>query len=424
VPEPLLAGVLFVGSLVLLLVRPRWLPDWAAALGGGVLMLAVGTWTPRQAAQMLADSTDVLLFFLGLGLVSATADRAGLFEAVAHFAATAARGSQHRLLVGLFVIGTLLTAVLSNDATALLLTPVAFVSATRLRLNPRPYVFACALVANAASFLLPVANPANLLILQRTPLTLGAFLARLLVPSLVVLVATLAGLTWLFREELRSPFAKVTDSGPLLSGRTRASLFGVCGLGVVYVVGAAAGWPLGRVAVSGAGLLTLVDVLIAGLEPRQRVYDLPFGLLGLVIGLLLLVGGAEQVKLFAPLVQAIDAVSASGASALPGLVIGMAVLANITNNLPAALVAASALGSMPGGADRSDLVAATIVGVNLGPNLTTVGSLATMLWLVLLRRRGLEVSAVDYVRVGGLVTVPALLLGSAALWLVSRGLAS
>jgi arsenical pump membrane protein len=145
--------------------------------------------------------------------------------------------------------------------------------------------------------------------------------------------------------------------------------------------------------------------------------DIPWSLLGLVAGLLLLVGGAEQANLFAPLVGAISAAARQGPNGLPGLVVGTAVLANVVNNLPAAVVSASALSTLPSGADRSNLVAAVIVGVNLGPNLTTIGSLATMLWLLLLRRRGLNVSPLEYLRVGAVVTVPALAVAAATLWL-------
>ena len=169
-------------------------------------------------------------------------------------------------------------------------------------------------------------------------------------------------------------------------------------------------------------MLVVVDALVAGWEPLRVVREVPWGLLGLVAGLLLLVGGAEQASLFRPLVGAIDTVSVLGPTGLPALVVGMALLANVINNLPGALVAATALSILPSGVDRSNLVAAVIVGVNLGPNLTTIGSLATMLWLVLLQRRGLEVSALEYVRVGGLVTVPALVLAAAALWVTGGAL--
>ena len=263
-PEPLTVGVLFGGTLALLLVRPRRVPDWAAALGGGLAMILVGVWTLDQALRNLAESSDVLLFFVGLGVASTTADRAGLFDAAAHFAAATAHGSQRRLLVGLFAVSTVVTAELSNDATALLLTPVAFAAASRLGLNPRPYVFTCAMVANAASFILPVSNPANLLIMARVPLNLIEFTARLMAPSLVALGATLVGLLWLFRADLEAPYMDVPSSGPALTSRARASLVGVVGLGAIYVLAAAMGWPLGRVAVVGAAVLVVLDARVAG----------------------------------------------------------------------------------------------------------------------------------------------------------------
>src|SRR5579859_748 len=294
VPEPLTAGAVFAISLVLLLIRPRRVPDWSAALAGGLLMIGTGVLTPQQALRQLSDSADVLLFFLGLGVISSTADRSGLFQTAARLAAAAARGSQRRLLVGLFVVGTVLTAVLSNDATALLLTPVAFAVATLLVLNPRPYVFACALVANAASFLLPVSNPANLLMLARVPLSLSGFVGRLLLPSILALGCTLVGLLLVFRAELQAPYIDRRVSSAALTSRTRASMLGVSGLAVAYVVASAVGWPLGRVAVGGAIVLVAVDGAIAGWQPRHLVRDLPWALVLLVAGLLLLVGGAER----------------------------------------------------------------------------------------------------------------------------------
>lgn len=211
-----IGAAIFVGSLALLLVRPRRVPDWAAALGGGVLLVAIGVLPLADAIHQLATSWNVFLFFLGLGLSAATADRAGVFRAAAEAAARLSRGSQHYLLISLYAGGVLITAVLSNDATALLLTPVAFAVATRLGLDPRPYAYACALVANAASFLLPVSNPANLLVLSRAPLALGAFLTRLLLPSILSTAVTLAGLMVVFRVELAMPFtAPSVSSRPL-----------------------------------------------------------------------------------------------------------------------------------------------------------------------------------------------------------------
>jgi arsenical pump membrane protein len=414
------AAAIFVSSLVLLLVRPRRVPDWAAALGGGTLLVVIGVLPVGDALGQLAASWNVFLFFLGLGLSASAADRAGIFRAAADAAARLGCGSQPRLLISLYVAGVLVTAVLSNDATALLLTPVVFAVATRLGLDPRPYAFACALVANAASFLLPVSNPANLLVLSSAPLSLGAFLVRLLLPSLLAVTFTLAGLLIIFRAELAAPFAAPSAPPQRLERRTVVGLAGAAVLATIYVMASAVGWPLGVVATFGALLLVVLDAAVAGWRPRALLGEVPWTLFPLLVGLLLLVSGAERAGLIAPLVQMVEASAHLGTNGLPVAALGMAVLANVVNNLPAALIATLALGGLAPGIERSDLAAAVIVGVNLGPNLTTIGSLATMLWLVLMRRRGVEVSALTYFRVGVVTTVPALFAAAAGLWIAAR----
>jgi arsenical pump membrane protein len=412
--QQVLATLIFVTSLALLLVRPRRVPDWAAALGGGVLMVGSGLLPVADAGRRLAEQWDIFLFFLGLSVSSAVVGRAGVFRAAANLAIDWARGSQTRLLIGLYGVGVVVTAVLSNDATALLLTPVAFAVATRAGVSPRPYAFACAMVANAASFLLPVSNPSNLILLSGTPLGLVGFVGRLLVPSAIALVVTLAGLLLVFRDELSGRF------GPSLSERVsrRARLLsaGIFVLGLIYIVAAALNLPLGVVAVLGGLALLTLDATSSG-SAAGVVREVPWGLFPLFGGLLLLVGGAERQGLFGAFEAGIRAAGGLGRLGAPLTTLGTAVLANLINNLPAALVAASALSGLPLDRTRADLVAATIVGVNLGPNLTTIGSLATMLWLLLLRRRGLDVSAWAYLRIGVTITVPALVAAAAGLWL-------
>src|SRR5712691_5572266 len=342
-----LAAAIFLGSMVLLLLRPRRVPDWAAALGGGLLLVVVGVLPWGDALGQLAGSSNAFLFFLGLRLSAATADRAGVFRAAAEAAARLGHASQRRLLIGLYVAGALVTAVLSNDATALLLTPVAFAVATRLGLDPRPYAFACALVANAASFLLPVSNPANLLVLSSAPLPLGAFLVRLLLPSVLSIVFTLAGLLVIFRTELAMPFAVPSGNLQRLARRTALVLVGTGALAILYLIASALNWPLGIVAVAGALLLVTLDGLVAGWQPRALLQEVPWTLFPLLAGLLLLVAGAERIGLFAPFVDMVEQSACLGPTGLPLAALGMAVLANGLNNLPAALVAASALGGLP-----------------------------------------------------------------------------
>lgn len=240
-------------------------------------MVGLGLLSAADALQRLLDEWDIFLFFLGLSLSSVVADQGGVFRAAAALAVRWAAGSQVRLLVGLFAVGALVTGVLSNDATALLLTPVAFALATRAGVSPRPYAFACALVANAASFLLPVSNPSNLVLLGREPMSLGGFLGRLLFPEVLALLATLAGLLIVFRTDLRERFESPTSTQPP-GRRARLDAAGVAALAVGYIVAAALGLPLGVVAVVGGLTLVAIDGAVAstagegsagGWQPRR-----------------------------------------------------------------------------------------------------------------------------------------------------------
>src|SRR5690242_6705701 len=215
-------------------------------------MVVLGLITPVEALRSIASEWNIFAFFLGLGISSATADRAGVFRAAAGMVTRWAAGDQRRLLVGVYVLGVLVTAVLSNDATALLLTPVVFAIATRVGVDPRPYAFACALVANAASFVLPVSNPSNLLLLSRAPLTLRVFLQELLPATVLALAVTLGGLLVVFRSELSVPFDHPILEKDPTDRRTIVVAWGVGGLGLLYVLGAALGWPLGAVALAAA----------------------------------------------------------------------------------------------------------------------------------------------------------------------------
>src|SRR5215208_7197161 len=183
---PLLAVLISSGTLGLILLRPRNLPEPVAASLGACAMIVLGIITPLGAARAIMASWNVFLFFVGLMLASVAAERAGVFDAAADLVARIGRGSARLLLAAVSLLGMLVTAVLSNDATALLLTPVVFSLPRRLGLPPLPYAYACALVANAASFILPVSNPANLLVAAGAPMPLDEFVRRPLAAELCV----------------------------------------------------------------------------------------------------------------------------------------------------------------------------------------------------------------------------------------------
>ena len=156
----LLPGCLiFIATLVLVITRPRSVPEWLAALGGGAGMLLLGIVTVRQAGQVLWDNLNVFGFFLGLMTISALAESAGFFDTLARLAARHSGHSARRLFLNVMLIGTVITVFLTNDATALILTPLVYALVVRLRLEPLPFMFATTFIADTASFVLPVSNP-------------------------------------------------------------------------------------------------------------------------------------------------------------------------------------------------------------------------------------------------------------------------
>jgi len=168
------------------MARPRRVTEAIAAASGAILMLLGGYVGLGEALTLVRGQWNVYGFFLGLMMTSALADQAGVFEVLTHQVARWARESALRLYLAVFLLGTLITAFLSNDATALILTPVVYALVTRLRLSPLPFLFACTFIADTASFLLPVSNPINIMVINVFRGGLGS--RTLLDPSLLLVI--------------------------------------------------------------------------------------------------------------------------------------------------------------------------------------------------------------------------------------------
>src|ERR1700733_16260098 len=168
--------IIALASIVLMLVRPRGIPEWLWIGSGAVLLVATGLLPVSGALHAIREGVDVYLFLAGMMLLAELAREEGVFDWVADFAVRHARGSASRLFLWVYLAGTVVTALLSNDATAVVLTPAVLAAVRRAKVEPRPHLLACALIANAASFLLPIANPANLVVFGAHLPSLGPWL--------------------------------------------------------------------------------------------------------------------------------------------------------------------------------------------------------------------------------------------------------
>jgi len=347
---------------------------------------------------------NVLLFIFGLMGISAAAEYSGLFEWIAGVLLERGGGSRRRLFVSLFIAGSAMTIFFSNDATAIVFTPIIFRTVAKRGIDALPYLYACTFVADTASFGLPFSNPTNLLVMPRPDFV--PFLLHLGPPMLVSLVINLAVFLLIFQTRLRGRYE--IEPAHAIEPRQRHTLAAMIAVAAAYVIALALKWPLGPVALVGA-LLVLVMAKVTPREASQRIGWSTFPLLA---GLFVLLDAVSRSGFATWAIGELHRAAHEGPlAAILTAAFGSALAANLFNNLPTAVIS----GTVVSHGSQSWLAYPLIVGVDLGPNLTTTGSLATILWLSILRNRGLTINPLDYLRLG-LTVVPAMLIVT-SLWL-------
>jgi arsenical pump membrane protein len=394
------------------IVRPWRLPEalWAVLGAIGLVVLSLLPW--RDALRAVGSGADVYLFLGGMMLLAELARQQGVFDWLATRTVRLARGSAKRLFALVFAVGTLVTAFLSNDATAVVLTPAVFAAAKAAKAEPLPYLFICAFVANAASFLLPISNPANLVVFGSHMPALGSWLAQFALPSVMSIGATYVLLRVTQREPLHQRITANIQM-PRLTRTGRWTMFGIGLSAAVLLAASAFEFKLGLPTFLVAALTASVVLLEARQSPWRLLKEISWSVLPLVAGLFVLVEGLIRTGVIQRLSGTLTA-AATSAPAATSWAAGsiVALFCNLMNNLPAGLITHSVLAS--DAALPPSVTNALLIGVDLGPNLSVTGSLATILWLVAIRREGADISAWRFLRVGTLVMVPALLLSLAA----------
>ncbi len=387
-----------------IVARPfRW-PEAVWAVAGAIVLLALGLLPPDAAWAAVGRGMDVYLFLIGMMLLSETARRQGLFDWVAATAAIHARGSTPRLFVLVYAAGIVTTTFLSNDATAVVLTPAVYAAARKARADPLPLLFACALIANAASFVLPISNPANLVLYGGHMPPLGQWFASFALPSVAAIAVTFVALRWAERARIGGRCAVVTDRAALSTGG-RAALAGIVATAIVLLAASARDVELGLPTCIAGVATTLVVCLLARTSPVAVARDVSWSVLPLVAGLFVLVEALDHSGVVGQIADWLRALSAEPARAAVTAGTALAFGSNLVNNLPAGLVASMAVAR----ANPPHLVVdALLIAVDLGPNLSITGSLATILWLQAIRREGEDVGFLRFLKVGAVTMIPAL----------------
>jgi arsenical pump membrane protein len=388
-------------------IRPRGWPEAVAAVPAAAVVIGAGAVSPHAALAEAERLGPVIGFLAAVLVLAQLCDDGGLFRACGVWMARGCTGRPRRLLAQVFAAASAITAVLSLDATVVLLTPVVFATSARLGARPKPHVYACTHLANSASLLLPVSNLTNLLAFAASGLAFPRFAALMALPWLAAIATEYLVLSRFFATDLDAGAQEMPAVQP--AGTPVFVLVIVAATLAGFVVASATGVNPAWAAFAGAAVL-------AGRALAQRRSTataigrsaaVPFLVFVLALGIVVqavVTNGLDRV--LGPLTPGTTSLPALLATAVLG-----AALANLINNLPAVLVLLPLVAPAGPGA-----VLAMLAGVNIGPNLTYTGSLATLLWRRVLHERGAGPSLAEFSRLG-LLTVPAgLVLAVLALW--------
>jgi arsenical pump membrane protein len=383
------------------------------AVPAALLVLAIGAISLDDAWDQLSEIAPTLGFLAAMLVVAAVCDRDGLFVAAGAWMAKRSRHDATRLLALVFAVAAAVTVALSLDTTVLLLTPVVIATANRMRLNAQPYSYTCIHLANSASLLLPISNLSNLLAFQTTGVSFIRFGGLMLLPWLGALAVQWVVLRGAFRRELAD---EPVALGPDEHVTVPRHVLPVLGLSLVaFAASSAVDLDPAWIALATAIALGVPALVKHRIDPAgvARALNVPFLLF--VAGLAIIVEAVREHGLQ----DVVSAVVPNGDALLPLLAIAAiaALLANLVNNLPAILILLPVVGPLGTGP-----VLAALIGVNVGPNLTYVGSLATLLWRRVLEGHGQRPGLARFTALGVIVVPSTLLVSTTALWLALQAL--
>ncbi|MBN2894822.1 MAG: arsenic transporter [Campylobacterales bacterium] len=408
----LLSIALFIVTLILIIAQPRGLQIGTSAVMGAIAALVLGVVSFADVIAVTAIVWDATLAFIGIIILSIVLDQIGFFEWAALKMARLSRGNGHLMFVYMLLLGALVSALFANDGAALILTPIVLAKMKYLKMNPVAifaFLMAGGFIGDSASNPLIISNLTNIVTAGYFQIGFWEYAKAMFVPNLLAIIASVAVLWLFFRKDipLHVDTERLAAPESVIKNMTmfRLSWWFLALLLVGYFIGDAYHLPVSLFALGGALLFLALATYFKATKPMMTIKTAPWQVVWFSIGLYIVVFGLKNAGLTTYLAGVIQTLSAQGdAVAVIGTGFLAAVLSSVMNNMPTVMIMDIAIAEAGQGA----LAYANIIGCNLGPKMTPIGSLATLLWLHVLAQKGVKITWWQYMKVGLIVTPPVL----------------
>ncbi|MCL6454047.1 MAG: arsenic transporter [Alicyclobacillus sp.] len=421
-----LAIALFVVTLVFVVWQPKGLSIGWSAFGGALLALLFHVVTFQDVIAVTKIVWDATLAFVAIIVISTILDKVGFFEWAALRMAKAAHGDGRRVFLYVILLGAVVAALFANDGAALILTPIVLEKMKLLKFDAKrmlPFIMASGFVADTTSLPLVVSNLVNIVSADYFHIGFLSYLAHMVVPNLFSLAASILVLYLFFRRDIPATYDPQALPEPahaiVHEGMFRISWVILSALMLGYILTETLHFPVSLVACTIAGVFLIVGAWTRVIQPWPVVRDAPWAIVVFSIGMYVVVYGLRNAGLTNLLGRLIQATAHHGlftASLATGFI--AAVLSSIMNNMPTVMVDALAIHATHAtGGIQQALVYANVIGCDLGPKITPIGSLATLLWLHVLGKKGISITWGRYVRTGVVLTLPTLFATLSGLYL-------
>jgi arsenical pump membrane protein len=409
-----LAIGVFLATLVLVIWQPRGLQIGTSAVGGAVLALVLGIVSFADVITVTSIVWDATLAFIGIIILSMVLDEIGFFEWAALKMARLSGGNGHWMFVYILILGALVAAFFANDGAALILTPIVLAKMKYLKMKPLAmfaFLMAGGFIGDSASNPLVISNLTNIVTAGYFKIGFWEYARAMFFPNLLSIIASIAVLWIYFRKDIPKhiDISQLATPESVIKNMTmfRLSWWFLALLMVGYFIGDAYHLPISVFALGGALLFLVIATYFKATKPIMTIKAAPWQVVWFSIGLYVVVYGLKNGGMTTYLAGVITQLQSMGnVYAVIGTGFLSAILSSVMNNMPTIMIMDIAIAE----AGNNALAYANIIGCNLGPKMTPIGSLATLLWLHVLAQKGVKIEWGEYMKVGLVITPPVLLV--------------